>query len=90
MKTICVPIIVLSCYIVGEIFKIIFKNKETTYKLIPYIMALFGGMLGILIYITNNELLLNVKNIWDALLIGIISGLGTTGTNQLIKQIKKE
>ena len=90
MKTISVPIIVLCCYIVGEIFKIVFKQKEKTYKIIPFLMGILGGVFGILIFFTNKELIYNVTNIWDALLIGIVCGLGSTGTNQLIKQIKKE
>lgn len=81
-----IPIIVLCCYIIGEIFKSIFKNKQETYKLIPILMASIGGGLGILIYYTNPEIILNADNIWTSLGIGIVSGLSSTGTNQLIKQ----
>lgn len=81
-----IPIIVLCCYIIGEIFKSIFKNKQETYKLIPILMACIGGILGILIYYTNPEIILNTDNIWTALGIGIVSGLTSTGTNQIIKQ----
>ena len=82
------PIIVILCYILGEIYKIIFKNKKETYKLIPLLVSLFGGILGILIYFTAPEIL-NVDNIYLALEIGIISGSSATGTNQIIKQIFK-
>ena len=81
-----IPIIALCCYIIGEIFKSIFKNKQETYKLIPILMACIGGGLGMLIYYTNPETILNADNIWTALGIGIVSGLSSTGTNQLIKQ----
>ena len=83
-----VPIIVILCYILGEIYKIIFKNKKETYKLIPLLVSLFGGVLGVLIYFTAPEIL-NVDNIYLALEIGIISGSSATGTNQIIKQIFK-
>ena len=83
-----VPNIVILCYILGEIYKIIFKNKKETYKLIPLLVSLFGGVLGILIYFTAPEIL-NVDNIYLALEIGIISGSSATGTNQIIKQIFK-
>ncbi len=83
-----VPIIVILCYILGEIYKIIFKNKKETYKLIPLLVSLFGGILGVLIYFTAPEIL-NVDNIYLALEIGIISGSSATGTNQIIKQIFK-
>ena len=40
-----VPIIVVCCYIVGEIYKVLFKNKQETYKLIPILVAITGGLL---------------------------------------------
>ena len=45
-----VPIIVLCCYIIGEIYKIVFKNKKEWYKLIPLILSIFGGIIGIVIF----------------------------------------
>lgn len=82
-----VPIIVICCYIIGEIYKVILKKRQVTYKLIPIIMALTGGILGIIIHITTPDIMLNVTNIWEALMIGIVSGTSSTGTNQIIKQI---
>jgi hypothetical protein len=81
-----IPIIVLCCYIIGELFKSIFKNNKETYKLIPILMACIGGGLGILIYYSNPEIILNADNVWTALGIGIVSGLSSTGTNQILKQ----
>ena len=69
------------------LFKVLFKNKQDLYKLIPIILACFGGLLGILIFLTNPEIILNAKNFWTALGIGIVSGVSSTGTNQIIKQI---
>lgn len=86
-----VPIIVLCSYIVGEIYKVIFKRKKDAYKLIPVLVAIVGGVLGVLIYLTSPEMIFNVDNVWVALGIGIISGFSATGTNQVVKQlIKKE
>ena len=86
-----VPIIVLCSYIVGEIYKVIFKRKKDGYKLIPVLVAIVGGVLGVLIYLTSPEMIFNVDNVWVALGIGIISGFSATGTNQVVKQlIKKE
>ena len=84
-----VPIIVVCCYIMGEIYKVLFKNKQEAYKLIPMLMAINGGLLGILIYLTNPEMIFNVDNFWAALGIGIVSGTSSTGANQIIKQILK-
>ena len=85
-----VPIIVVCCYIIGEIYKVLFMNKQEAYKLIPIVMAIIGGLLGIIIYLTNPEMILNAENIWIALGIGIVSGASSTGANQIIKQIFKK
>ena len=87
MDFVSVPIIVLICYMIGEIYKVLFKQKQELYKLIPIIVAFIGGMLGVLIYITTPEMIFNVNNLWNALLIGIMSGSSATGTNQIVKQI---
>lgn len=87
MEITSIPIIVILCYLIGEIYKILFKTKQELYKLIPIILACIGGVIGVLIYITNPEIMLNVTNIWDSLIIGIASGVSSTGTNQIIKQI---
>lgn len=82
-----VPIIVLCCYIIGEIYKIVFKNKIEIYKFIPIILSIFGGFLGIIIFYTNPEMILDAQNVWIALGVGIVSGASSTGANQIIKQI---
>lgn len=81
-----VPIIVVCCYLMGEIYKVIFKKRPKTYKLIPVLVSVSGGILGILIYLTNKEMIMNASNAWIALGIGIISGASSTGTNQVVKQ----
>lgn len=35
MNYLSVPIIAGCCYIIGEIYKVIFKNKKEWYKIIP-------------------------------------------------------
>ena len=82
-----IPIIVVLCYIIGEIYKVIFRKKKESKKLIPIVMAIVGGILGILIYLTNPEIIFKAENIWIAIVVGIASGESATGTNQIIKQI---
>lgn len=89
MEFTSIPIIVIICYMVGEFYKIMFKKYKILYKLIPILNAILGGILGILIFLTNPEIILNAKNIWTALGIGIVSGVSSTGTNQIIKKIFK-
>lgn len=82
-----VSIIVICCYIVGEIYKLLFKNKTNLYKFIPILVTITGGIIGILIFYTAPEMICYVNNVWMALEIGIISGASSTGTNQIIKQL---
>ena len=89
MEFTCVPIIIIICYMVGEIYKVIFKRKEELFKLIPIIVTITGGLLAILIYLTNKEIIFNADNIWIALEIGLVSGASATTTNQIIKQVFK-
>ena len=92
MDFIGIPVIIIVCYMVGEIYKVVFKKNTKAYKLIPILVAFIGGVLGVIIYFTTPEIMLNVENIYNAILVGIISGFSATGTNQIIKQIfiKKE
>ena len=86
MKLISVPLIVVLSYLIGEIYKVIFKKKQDLYKLIPVLVSLTGGVIAIIIYITERSII-DVDNIYDALLIGIISGSSSTGANQIIKNL---
>lgn len=89
MEYISVPIIVICCYIIGEIYKIVFIKNEKAYKFIPIFLAICGGIIGIIIYFTNPEII-KANNVWIALEIGMFSGVSSTGTNQIIKQLFKE
>ena len=82
-----VPIIVFCCYIIGEIYKVIFKKRQNLYKLIPILVTLLGGLLGILIYLTEPTMI-EAKNIYYALEMGLISGASSTGVNQIVKLLK--
>lgn len=88
MNIVTLPVIIVICYITGEIIKIVFNNKTKIKKLIPFILGMLGGIIGVLIYITNKELI-QTTSIWESILVGTISGLSSTGTNQLIKKIKE-
>ena len=87
MENTSVPIIVVICYIVGELYKYVFKRKKETYKLIPILMALLGGIIGVMIYLSEPSMIFNAENIYIAMMIGIVSGASATGTNQIIKQM---
>ena len=82
-----VPIIVVCSYIVGELYKQIFKKKTDAYRFIPVLLSIVGGILGVVIYFTNPEMIFNAANVWIALGVGIVSGVSATGANQIIKQL---
>ena len=88
MDIISIPAIVIICYVIGELIKVVFKNKINKY--IPIIVTTIGGILGVLIYLTNRELLMGIDNIYSSIVIGLISGSSSTGTNELIKKVFKE
>ena len=85
-----VSVIVVICYVVAEIYKVINKDKQDNYKYIPLVVMIVGGVLGVLIYYTDQTLLKETKSIWEALIIGMLSGISSTGANQLIKQLFKK
>lgn len=85
-----VPIIVICCYVLGEIIKTCFHKNKQAYKFIPIVLDVVGGILGIVIFYTNPEIILNANNVWVALGIGIVSGASSTGANQIIKQFFKK
>ena len=86
-----VPIIIICCYIIGEIYKAVFKNKPKLYKLIPIILPIVGGLIGIVIYLTNPEEICDAPNFLQALLIGIISHQQVLikSLNSYLRMVKK-
>ena len=89
MEFTSIPVIVLLCYLIGEIYKVLFKSKEDLYKLIPIFVTLFGGLLGLVMHLVEPSFL-NVNSIISALEIGLISGSASTGMHQMVKQIWKK
>ena len=90
MDYLCVPAITLICYWIGQFFKLVVLKQKRRYKYIPIIVGGLGGALGLIIYFVSPELLFNIKNPFMAIAIGIVSGLASTGGNELVKQILKK
>ena len=89
MDFIYVPVITLVCYLIGEIYKVVFKSKEDLYKLIPVFVTLLGGLLGLGVYYLD-ESYLEVTSIVSVLEIGLVSGAASTGLHQVLKQLLKK
>ena len=88
MEFISIPTITLVCYLIGEIYKVVFKTKEDLYKLIPVLLTITGGLIGIGVYYLDVSYL-EVTSVVSALEIGLVSGAASTGLHQSIKQMIK-
>jgi len=76
------PILVM-CYLIGLLLKSIPSIKD---ELIPCIIGIVGGILGVVgMFIIPDY---PAKDIMTAIAVGIVSGLASTGTHQIYKQIK--
>ena len=88
MEYISIPCFVVICYLFAELLKAITRKNETVKRAIPGIAGLLGGLLGFLTFRFYPEFI-SVKTVFEAIAIGIISGLASTGSNQIIKQLLK-
>ena len=77
-----VTAIVAICYLIGLAVKAIHNIKD---NLIPVIVGLCGGALGVAGLYLMPEF--PAEDVMNAVAIGIVSGLASTGVNQVYKQI---
>jgi hypothetical protein len=77
--------IVVICYLVGLGAKIVPQVKD---NYIPVIVGAVGGMLGVAgMYVIPD---FPAHDVMTAVAVGIMSGLASTGVNQIYKQVKKD
>lgn len=77
--------IVIICYLVGIGAKAVDKIKD---NYIPMIVGVVGGALGAVgMYVIPD---FPATDIMTAVAVGIVSGLASTGVNQVYKQVKKD
>lgn len=81
-----VAAIAIICYLLGMGLKAwdSFDDRK-----IPVIMGIAGAVLGVLAYFFAQNIM-PASDIITAIAIGIVSGLGATGINQIFKQMKEE
>ena len=76
--------IVVITYLIGLGAKAIPQVKD---NYIPIIVGVAGGILGVVgMYVIPD---FPADNILDAIAVGIVSGMASTGVNQIYKQVKK-
>lgn len=76
--------IVVLCYLLG----IIVKTSDLDDKWIPVCVGVFGLILGIVAYILDIPDF-PAHDILTAAAVGVVSGLASTGINQIFKQLQK-
>lgn len=77
--------IVVIAYLVGLAAKAI---KAVPDKAIPIIVGVVGGILGVIgMYVIPD---FPATDILNAIAVGIVSGLASTGVNQVYKQVTKK
>lgn len=82
-KTGTVLAIVVICYLIGLAVKQIPQIKDET---IPVIVGIAGGILGVVGMFVIPDF--PAEDILNAIAVGIVSGLASTGVNQAYKQLK--
>lgn len=76
--------IVVITYLIGLVAKVIPGVKD---GLIPVIVGVSGGILGVIgMYVIPD---FPAQDLLNAIAVGIVSGLASTGVNQVYKQIGK-
>jgi len=80
---IAVPAITIICYLVG----LGVKASPLKEKFIPIIVGVVGGIIGTVAYLTGMEGF-PANDVITAIAVGIVSGLASTGINQIYKQLK--
>ena len=76
--------IVVIAYLIGYGAKVVSNVKD---EVIPVIVGVCGGILGVVgMYVIPD---FPAHDILNAISIGIVSGLASTGVNQVWKQSKK-
>lgn len=76
--------IVVICYLIGLAVKAIPAIKD---EFIPVIVGVCGGILGVVGMFAMPDF--PADDILNAIAIGIVSGLASTGINQAYKQLAK-
>lgn len=73
------------CYLSGIGAKLIPVIKD---NYIPVVVGIVGGILGVVgMYVIPD---FPANDVLNAIAVGIVSGLASTGVNQIYKQVKKD
>lgn len=78
--------ITIILYIISELLKkTVLKNRSDLYAILPYVCAILGGGVAVVLFYVDQSIL-SIDNPFVAAITGVFSGLVATGANQLFKQ----
>lgn len=78
-----VPAIIILCYFVGYLFRTVTGDKTESNKYIPVVVMAAGIILAIIGQVAFPEYI-KAANVLEAAAIGVVSGLASTGINQVV------
>lgn len=87
MEMISVPSIMMIVFAIISLLKIALKKYNSFINFIPLISGLLGAVLGIIAFYLIPTIM-PTDNFFHAILFVLFSGLSSTGTEQLILQLK--
>ncbi len=88
MEIVSIPAVVTIVYAIIEVYKAVFKS-ETAQRVIPIVAGVLGAILGIVAFFACPAIV-PTDNAFLAAIMGLFSGLGAVGVNQIYKQATKD
>lgn len=87
MEIVSIPVVATVVYAIIEVYKAVFKSEKAK-RVIPIVAGVFGAILGIVAFFACHAIV-PTDNVFLAAVMGLFSGLGAVGVNQIYKQASK-
>ena len=84
-----IPGVVIITYCIAEIAKATVIKSDQQKTMLPILCTIIGGIIGGIMYKFYPSSLPNCTSIIGAITSGAISGMASTGCNQIYRQVKK-
>lgn len=88
MEIVSIPAVVTIVYAIIEVYKAVF-NSEKAKRVIPIVAGVLGTALGVVAFFACPAIV-PTDNVFLAAVMGLFSGLGAVGVNQIYKQATKD
>lgn len=85
---ITIPVITSIVYAIIDVIKTATNSNEKFLRFIPLVACALGIICSVISFYCVPGVL-DTSNVFVAIVIGAASGLAATGTNQVVKQLKK-